>query len=132
MDCFIKLIDKETIAYPVEIAADKKSAIKLWGKSGYVACNIGKKTDPNTFADKLVDGKVVISEQRDNEAKAFNEELAEKRRSIAKTFRRTQAIEKSKIEIKSENFDINKLSSFELKVMFGIDGGPTDEELGIK
>lgn len=128
---YLKLKNKDTIVYPPEIATDKKSAEELFGKGNFVKHKIEKSDDPATFADKLIDGKVVFDDNRLVEAKKFNDEIKSKKRADAKIFRRTQAIQKAKEKISTTNFDINKLSAFELKVMFNIDGGPTDNELGI-
>ena len=128
---FLKLIDGQNIAYPPEIVGNEKIAKQMWGVGNYVQRDIQPNEDPATFADKLVAGKVVESNSRKQEAEDFNTEIRNKRRDDAKTFRRTAAIKELKKDIDSTK-TYDQLTPLERKLIFGIDGGATDEELGVE
>jgi len=131
MKQYLRLKNKTTIVYPPEMAASKKDAEKLWGKNKWVEKDIEPTDDTATFADKLKNGAVVQDAKRVSGAKAFNDNLKDKKRDRAKIFRRTQSINEQKLLISADK-DYDDLTPLERKLMFGIDGGPTDAELGIE
>lgn len=121
---YLRLKDSKTIVHPPEIVDSKEHAEEMWGKGKSVKVNIKSTDDPFCFSEKLVGGKVVIDKSKLSVVKLSKNKI-DKRNS------RSKAIASVKKQISSKNFDVNKLTPFELKVMFGIDGGPTDEDLGI-
>lgn len=133
MKVFLKLKDSTTIVYPVDMAANKKAAVKLWGKDNFVPANVGRNQDPNTLSEKLVDGQVVFDDDKIASSKIFNDVLRAKRREQARVFRRSKVMN-DKIEALDASVatkDWNDLTPFERKLMFKIGGGPSDAELGL-
>ena len=133
MKVFLKLKDPETLVYPVVNAANEKAAIQHWGKDGHVEAKIQRNEDPNTLADKLVDGQVVWDQTRIDQSKVFNDVLRAKKRDQARVFRRSKAMHDKLAALDGSvaTKDWNDLTAFERKLLFKIGGGPSDAELGL-
>jgi hypothetical protein len=115
--------DPLTIDYPAEITLKESDAIKMWGENSFIPHDVLPSDDPYTFAEKLVDGKIVKDPQR-------LEVVETEKQNMQKLSQRVDKINELKSAI-DPNKNYDALTALERKLVFNIGGGPTDEELGL-